>query len=121
MESNFTDLYNKTKAGPNRALIGINYSKERKDDFKWVGPISKSLFYIFAKKSYGIGQEIGTPRDSIFQLPITDPQQEVGYIAFSLNTPQQTVAQWQAAPDAIKTEGASGRILLGWGLDATGL
>lgn len=61
-------------------------------------------------------QETGTPRDSIFQLPITDPQQEVGYIAFSLNTPQQTVAQWQAALDAIKTEGAFDRILLGWGL-----
>lgn len=59
MESSFTEAYNKTKAGPNRALLGINYSKERKDDFKWVGPISKSGFYIFAKKSYGIGSSIG--------------------------------------------------------------
>jgi polar amino acid transport system substrate-binding protein len=59
MESSFTDAYNKTKAGPNRALLGINYSKERKDDFKWVGPTSKSEFYIFAKKSAGIGSSIG--------------------------------------------------------------
>ena len=66
-------------------------------------------------------KETGTLRDTIFQLPITDPPQEVGYIAFSLNTPQQTVAQWQAALDAIKTEGAFDQILLGWGLDATGL
>jgi polar amino acid transport system substrate-binding protein len=59
MESSFTEAYNKTKAGPNRALLGINYSEARKDDFKWVGPTSKSGFYIFAKKSTGIGSTIG--------------------------------------------------------------
>ena len=59
MESSFRDAYDKTKAGPNRALVGINYSKERKDDFKWAGPTSKSGFYIFAKKSTGIGSSIG--------------------------------------------------------------
>jgi polar amino acid transport system substrate-binding protein len=59
MESSFTEAYNKTKVGPNRALLGINYSKERKDDFKWVGPTSKSEFYIFAKKGTGIGSFIG--------------------------------------------------------------
>lgn len=55
----FTELYNKTKAGPNRALIGINYAESRKNDFKWVGPISKTEFHVFTKKgSYlGKGQE----------------------------------------------------------------
>ncbi len=51
----FTDLYNKTKAGPNRAIIGINYAESRKNDFKWVGPISKSEFIVFAKKGSGFG------------------------------------------------------------------
>ena len=58
LEGTFTEAYDKTKAGPNRALLGINYSEARKDDFKWVGPISRSAFYIFAKKSAGIGQTI---------------------------------------------------------------
>lgn len=50
-----TDLYNKTKAGPNRAIIGINYSESRKDDFKWVGPISRSGFHVYTKKGSGLG------------------------------------------------------------------
>jgi hypothetical protein len=28
--------YNKTKAGPNGALLGINYSEAGKDNFKWL-------------------------------------------------------------------------------------
>jgi polar amino acid transport system substrate-binding protein len=60
--------------------------------------------------------ETGTPRDTIFQLPIVDPPQQNGHIAFSLNTPQETVAQWQKALDAMKDDGTFGRILLGWGL-----
>lgn len=53
--SSFTDLYNKTKAGPNRAIIGINYAESRKNDFKWVGPISKTGFHVYAKKGSGLG------------------------------------------------------------------
>jgi len=55
MGVNSTDLYNKTKAGPNRAIIGINYAESRKNDFKWVGPVSKSGFVVFTKKNSGLG------------------------------------------------------------------
>ncbi|MDD2557578.1 MAG: transporter substrate-binding domain-containing protein [Desulfuromonadaceae bacterium] len=48
-----------TQAGPNRALLGIAYSAERADLFQWVGPISKGRYVIFAKKSTGIGSNLG--------------------------------------------------------------
>lgn len=67
----FTELYNKTKAGPNRAIIGINYAESRKNDFKWVGPISKSEFHIFTKKGsgFGLGQAAAKNIPSIAAVP----------------------------------------------------
>lgn len=62
---NATELYNKTKAGPNRAIIGINYAEARKNDFKWVGPVSKSGFVIFTKKN----SELGVGQDAAKNIP----------------------------------------------------
>jgi polar amino acid transport system substrate-binding protein len=91
------------------------------DSFQQLLDGTSDALFMDAESIDWLCNETGTPRDSIFQLPINDPPQQQGYIAFSLNTPQQTVAQWQAALDAMKADGTFNRIFLGWGLDATGL
>ncbi|KIH76881.1 ABC-type amino acid transport substrate-binding protein [Geoalkalibacter ferrihydriticus] len=67
----FTELYNKTKAGPNRAIIGINYAESRKDDFKWVGPINRSGFHVYTKKGAvsGAGQAVAKEIPRIAAVP----------------------------------------------------
>lgn len=47
--------YNATISGPNRALVTVGYSADRKDLFKWAGPTSQGMYYIFAKRKTGIG------------------------------------------------------------------
>ncbi len=47
--------YNATLTGPNRALLTVGYSADRKDLFKWAGPTSQGMYYLFAKKKSGIG------------------------------------------------------------------
>ena len=59
MEEAWSDAYDKTLNGTNRALLGIGYSAERRDLFKWAGPTSSSGFYVFAKKDTGLGSTLG--------------------------------------------------------------
>lgn len=59
METVGTDGYDKTLNGPNHALLGVGYSEERKDLFKWAGPTSKSGYYIISKVVTAIGSAIG--------------------------------------------------------------
>ncbi len=48
------DAYAATLTGPNRALLTVGYSAERKDLFKWAGPISQGMYGIFAKGNQGL-------------------------------------------------------------------
>ena len=59
MEDVWTDGYDKTLNGPNHALLGIGYSAERQDLFKWAGPTSRSGYYIFSKVATGLGSALG--------------------------------------------------------------
>ncbi len=59
MEEAWSDAYDKTLNGSNRAVLGIGYSVERRDLFKWAGPTSSSGFYVFAKKDSGAGSTLG--------------------------------------------------------------
>ncbi|EAT17114.1 transporter substrate-binding domain-containing protein [Desulfuromonas acetoxidans] len=59
MEQSSTVAYDNTLNGSNRALLGIGYSAERQDLFKWVGPTSSSGYYVFAKKDSGLGSTLG--------------------------------------------------------------
>ena len=59
MEEAWSDAYDKTLNGSNRAVLGIGYSVERRDLFKWAGPTSSSGFYVFAKKDSGSGSTLG--------------------------------------------------------------
>ncbi|MBF0388081.1 MAG: transporter substrate-binding domain-containing protein [Candidatus Omnitrophica bacterium] len=45
----WTEAYNATLNGTNRALLTTGYSAERKDSFKWAGPTTKGLYGIFTK------------------------------------------------------------------------
>jgi polar amino acid transport system substrate-binding protein len=47
--------------GPNLCLFSTTRTAERENQFKWVGPISKTRVVILAKKSSGI--KIGSPAD----------------------------------------------------------
>ncbi|WP_282755206.1 substrate-binding periplasmic protein [Desulfuromonas thiophila] len=47
-----------TEAGPNRALLGVVYSAERKDRYQWVGPINRGSYWIYAKKDQGVGTSV---------------------------------------------------------------
>ena len=55
----WSEAYDKTLNGSNRALLTVGYSQERKDDFKWVGPTGKAIYTIFAMGSSGINEAIG--------------------------------------------------------------
>ncbi|MBW2187335.1 MAG: transporter substrate-binding domain-containing protein [Deltaproteobacteria bacterium] len=59
MEDFWTDAYDKTLNGTNRALLGIGYSAERQELFKWAGPTSSSGYYIFSKTATGLGSALG--------------------------------------------------------------
>ncbi|WP_282753577.1 substrate-binding periplasmic protein [Desulfuromonas thiophila] len=59
MKQDWAEAYDKTLNSSNRALLGIGYSAERRDLFKWAGPTSSSGFYVFAKKSSGPGSTLG--------------------------------------------------------------
>jgi polar amino acid transport system substrate-binding protein len=100
-------------------IVGNAYTAV--DSFQQLLDGTSDALFMDAESIDWLCNETGTPRDSILQLPINDPPQQQGYIAFSLNTPQETVARWQAALDAMKADGTFDRIFLGWGLDATGL
>lgn len=45
-------------AGPNRALLGIAYSKERSGLYKWAGPISKSGYYLFVSNKSDVASSL---------------------------------------------------------------
>jgi polar amino acid transport system substrate-binding protein len=49
------EAYNATLKGPNKAILTIGYSAARKYLFKWAGPTSQGMYYIFAKKKTGCG------------------------------------------------------------------
>ena len=46
---NWDAAYNATLKGPNRALLTVAYSDERKDLFKWAGPTSQGMYGVFGK------------------------------------------------------------------------
>ena len=56
------DAYNATLNGPNRALLTVGYSAERKDLFKWAGPTSQGMYGIFEHGNSGY----------VFPLPIEE-------------------------------------------------
>ncbi len=59
VENDWRDAYDKTLTGSHRALLGIGYSAERQDLFKWAGPTSSSGYYVFSKKATGLGSTLG--------------------------------------------------------------
>jgi polar amino acid transport system substrate-binding protein len=59
MSDSFEDAYQATLVGPNRALLSVTYTEDRKDLFKWAGPTSKGNFDVFVKASSGIDEGIG--------------------------------------------------------------
>jgi hypothetical protein len=48
------EAYNATLKGPNRALLTVGYSVERKDLFKWAGPTSQGMYGIFARDNFDL-------------------------------------------------------------------
>jgi polar amino acid transport system substrate-binding protein len=62
LSASWTDAYNATLAGPNKALLTTAYTSERKDLFKWAGPTSQGMYGIFEK-----GNTVST-----YPLPIED-------------------------------------------------
>lgn len=69
MSDSFAEAYQATLDGPNRALLSVTYTEERKDLFKWAGPTSKGNYDVFVKGSYveaiGIGVEASKSIESI--------------------------------------------------------
>ncbi|HKM92117.1 MAG TPA: transporter substrate-binding domain-containing protein [Prolixibacteraceae bacterium] len=59
MSSSWDEAYKTTLKGPNKALLTVAYTKERKDLFKWAGPTCKRGYEIFAKASSGVAGSIG--------------------------------------------------------------
>jgi len=51
ISDNWESAYNTALKGPKRALITVGYSDERKDLFKWAGPISQGMYGVFGKGS----------------------------------------------------------------------
>lgn len=49
ISESWADAYNATLQGPNRALLTVGYSEERKNSFKWAGPTSQGIYGIFTK------------------------------------------------------------------------
>jgi len=49
LSDSWDKAYNATLKGPNRALITTGYSEDRKDLFKWAGPISQGMYGVFGK------------------------------------------------------------------------
>jgi len=59
LASSWDEAYEATLTGPNKALLTVAYTAERKDLFKWAGPTSKSNYDVFAKASSGVAAGIG--------------------------------------------------------------
>lgn len=76
------DAYSTTLAGPNRALLTVGYSAERKDLFKWAGPVSQGMYGIFAKGNQGL----------TFPLSI-EASKEIGSIAVVRNWLETTTLE----------------------------
>lgn len=54
MSDSFADAYQATLDGPNRALISVTYTEDRKDLFKWAGPTSKGSYIVYVKSNSGV-------------------------------------------------------------------
>jgi len=54
MSQSWQTAYNATLNGHNKALMTVAYSPERKDLFKWAGPLSQSIYGIFENGNSGI-------------------------------------------------------------------
>jgi len=72
ISDSFTDAYQATLDGPNRALLTVTYTEDRKDLFKWAGPTSKGSYIIYVKSSSGVPflKEIETYKD--LQIAVVD-------------------------------------------------
>ncbi|NLE33177.1 MAG: transporter substrate-binding domain-containing protein [Bacteroidales bacterium] len=62
LSESFPSAYNAALAGPNKAMMSVGYTPERKDLFKWAGPTSQSMYGIFEKGA----------SDLVFPLPIDE-------------------------------------------------
>jgi polar amino acid transport system substrate-binding protein len=54
MSESWQSAYYATLNGPNKALLTIAFTPERKDLFKWAGPTSQGMYGIFEKGSSGL-------------------------------------------------------------------
>ena len=73
MTDSWDEAYQATLTGPERALLTVAYTNERKDLFKWAGPTSKSNYDIFAKASSGVGAGIGVEASkAIVSIAVVD-------------------------------------------------
>ncbi len=54
MSDSWPSVYDATLNGPNKAVLTMAYTPERKDLFKWAGPTSQSMFGIFEKGNSGL-------------------------------------------------------------------
>lgn len=59
--------YNAALTGPNKALMSVAYTPERKDRFKWAGPTSQSMYAIF--ENGNSGYEFPLPIEACKLLP----------------------------------------------------
>lgn len=62
MSESFQSAYNAALKGPNKALMSVGYTPERKDLFKWAGPTSQSMYGIFENGNSG----------NVYPMPIED-------------------------------------------------
>ncbi len=62
MSESWPSAYNAALKGPNKALMSIGYTPERKDLFKWAGPTSQSMYAIFENGNSG----------NVYPMPLED-------------------------------------------------
>lgn len=62
MAQSWQNAYNAILSGPNKALLTVAYTPERKDLFKWAGPTSQGMYGIFENGN----------SEFIFPLPIEE-------------------------------------------------
>lgn len=88
-------------AGPNRALLGIAYSPERRDLYKWAGPISKSGYYLFVGKESGVASSLSLAEaQRLPSIAVIDDWQETLSLAALGFTNLRHYPSYEAAFDA---------------------
>jgi polar amino acid transport system substrate-binding protein len=67
MADTWQEAYNATLSGPNKALLTTAYTPDRKDLFKWAGPLSQGMYGIFENGNSGFNYPL--PIEECKQLP----------------------------------------------------